>query len=378
MKTSRFTFALLFLVVLSSVAAAQTLKKANCPDLLDEMAIMKGVLKEMFSKNQSIYLESNSVDAICLPDYGMVFSVKTDWDNSSFLLKPDFAALRISEATQDSLLHQLQRQQEKLLRLQKDLLDSQQILFKSQKRLAARQMRQLKKKSREVTALLKDFLENYADVGDLLQPNQRVTVFLTGDLASSTPEVPTFYSVKKSDILRFRSGKLSEKGFWARVQKGKNPPPEIRKQIEIMTQIFKTGLKTGSHDSWGTPPPKAHLLPDYGVWFNMGSPQLGALSLAVFLKDKNTVAAKVNAKQKTGVRKYYQRLTELLGQYGFSLRFMRPDQWVLVSFHPGGFLDGSQGQIYLLRVKKVDIEKLHRKKISQKEFQKRVQLTILG
>ena len=400
-KNWTFVFMFILMALLFSHAFAQKQKSAARPEILDEVAIMKSVLKEMFSKDKNDFWDSNSVEAVYFPDYGMVFSINSNWGDHFLILNDKMIIqTRVLQASEDALKaqeqllktlsqslgenHAKQVDRDSLRKHIKKLKETirqrlgnaqkdRQLSQESLKQQSQERLKQFKKRIEKTVKSLQDFLENYADVGDLLPPNQRITVFFNDHSSSSVISVPMFYSVKKSDILSFRSGKITKDQFWARVQKGAKPSEEIQKQLEIMKRILKTGLKTVSTYSWGTREIEAHVLPGYGVWFNLGNAQIGPPSISFSFASGKSVQVKNDPKRQKAIRKYYGRIIQLIGQYGFSLRFLKPDERVVATFHSNGFLNRFGPHLYFLRVKKTNIEELHKKKITFRDFQRRVE-----
>ncbi|NOY78782.1 MAG: hypothetical protein GXO76_13040 [Calditrichaeota bacterium] len=390
-------FAIVFWVVIPSFAQ----QKKNIPnaEISEELEIMKGVLKEMLSDSKKDFFSSNSIEGIYLPDYGIVFDVKAP----KIQIEAMRAQYELLQSQQKAINESLEaiplvikEMQDALPSVLKEFnkgakSDSLRQLLKKKKQTLPRRLEEMRKANRARRAAklekikagieknkqsFREFLEDYADVGDLLLPKQKITIFYDWDFDLNDIAVlmPAVFTVKKSDILSFRSGKITESQFWAKVQKGSRPSEEVQKQLEIMKRIFKTGLKTVVSNSWGMGSLEAHVLPRYGVWFNMGNAQLGLPSIPFSFASDKSVRAKSNAKQQKAVRKYYERIIQLVGQYGFSLRFLKPEEWVVVTFHSNGFLNRLGPDLYLLRVKKADIEDLHKKNITFRDFQKRVEV----
>lgn len=399
---------IVFIIVFwgTTLGFAQQKMNLRNSEILEELRIMKGVLGEMLSDNKNDLFSSNSIEGIYLPDYGMVFDVKTpkpillSWklqlrplEAQRIALEAQKKALEESEkalplvikemenalpSTQKELNEQSRADSLRLL-LEKRKQNLPKYLEKQREEYRKRKVRILKKINQGIKENLKniqEFLENYADVGDLLTPDQRITVFYDWDstLDSTAISAPVFFSVKKTDILRFRSGKISKDQFWGKVEKGAKPSDEIQKQVEIMKRILKTGLKTTSNFSWGTSEMEAHVLPGYGVWFNLGNVPLGiSWTLPSFASDQAAQADK-KAKRQKAMRDYYSRVIKLIGQYGSSLRFLKPKQWIIVTFRSRSFSNGLKSTLYLLRVKNATVLKLRKKRIDFKKFRKGVEL----
>ena len=403
---------------------AQQKKNLPNPEISEELRIMKGVLKEMlFSDKQQGLFSSHSIEGIYLPDYGLVFDVKASGTQMMETMKAQLELLNSQQkAIQESIeampavikeaedaLPSVLREFNKEAKLDsfKQLLNERKQAFSSYlqamekasqaHRAAARAAAlekmnaALEKNKRSVQQFLKnyakattaknmrsfrEFLENYADAGDLLAPDQRITIYYDWHATpdSNSISMPAFFSVKKADILRFRSGKITEGQFWKRVQKGTKPSPEVQKQLEIMKRILKTGLKFRSNSPWPMGEAEAHFLPGYGCWFALSDARLGVSFSLPFVVPEKLAKKDEEARKQKAVQDYYSHVIRLIGQYGSGLRFLKPRQWVVVTFHTPFFSDGLNEKIFLLRVKKEDIETLRQRKIHWRAFQNRVEL----
>ncbi len=389
----------------SALAFAQKRMPAPDPEIREELRIMKGVLKEMLSGEANRFSLSGKVEGFYLPDFGMVFGVQQS-EPSALVLSTQFRQLKAQEMAlqiQEKIFETVQKGQSSSMKatgkgkhphgeglpasVKKNVFGPnwqpteakiRELLKKRQAQLAKKNAEVLTGVKRRIQSTLKnirDFFENYADAGDLLKPDQHIAVAVTWNISTDSSLVPppVFFSVRKREILRFRAGQMSEKAFWAAVKKESQLPELAQKQVQILKKIFASALgeKTGYWEVQGEP--VAYALPNYGIWFHLNKISVGLSPSALsFLGGGQTVQSN-RAKRERLVQKYTSDLTKWVGQYGSTLRFLKPRQWILVSFRTGMFWGDSQSTLYLLRVQKADILSFRMKKIDLRTFRTRVE-----
>lgn len=248
---------------------------------------------------------------------------------------------------------------------------------------------------------LLDFLNQYADAIGQLNENDRITV-----LVNLAGEGPFFYRVgteettpslleattRKSDIIQFRKGAIDENEFHKRVIfREKHREEKRQKNIDIMANIMDTALSQKYHDRFGSRGnTRGIFLDNLGVIFFMKG-EIGAAfretQMHVILENLEKMQEKrdivvTEDKQSELERKsseemvdeYKQALIEVLGDYGHTLRTLKPNEYVVivVGFDNGLGFPGADLNQFVLKTQKSDLDAYNRGDISLARLQEKM------
>ncbi|RMH87332.1 MAG: hypothetical protein D6681_15400, partial [Calditrichaeota bacterium] len=240
----------------------------------------------------------------------------------------------------------------------------------------------------EVKDKLADFLGNYAPTLSQLKDNERVSVVV--DLYATVPSLPTSLPEDESvsdfpsmieatafrkDLEAHRRGELSPEAFRKRIVYREHPVNrEIEKRMKIMGNILKTALSEEPEEVIGlTGEPGGVYLAEIGVVFFV-KPEVSRVTMALekFMRisqsgraaqsvpispeEEEDSAGQVRAK----MQRYRQELLKLVGEYGTTLRPLKPEkQIVVISVSENGWGSDDEEAFpdqLILMVKKADVD----------------------
>lgn len=266
----------------------------------------------------------------------------------------------------------------------------------------------------KISLKVQDFLGIYADAIGQLKPNDKISIYIY-DYSNRAPL--QLHSVSKSNITKFRSGKLSEEQFNSLILvtslEDKN---EMRSQIDILAYVLDSAVKTQSghrHDGIGYSGQSVNglYLENFGALFliktsygNFGNnfillgPNLLNLSANQFTGTQieifEGVSADENRKRIYNQKKELERQEEiylkriknfkksfsrLLGNYGNTLRLVKNNEWICVTTNwqiPTNIRrSGTTQNSLVMRVRKSVLVDYNKGKISNEDFFKKIKYT---
>jgi len=372
----------------NSVIAQQN-EKIDFDRLNNDLSIMEGIIDKLIGS-----VVSNRSPSIIrsqgfyVPDYGLIFSVPISKFRSGplFVLPP---ISKIPSGNGFSYSFGISKSDEtKSEKREKEILD-------------------------KISVKVQNFLGIYADAIGQLKHDDKISVYIY-DYSSRSPI--QLQSVSKSDMTKFRSGKLSEEQFNSKiVRTSLKDQNEMRSQIDILAYVLDSALKTqsGNKHRFGFSDQGVNglYLNDFGALFliktsygsigqnyvllgsdflNFSENQFGGSELDTpsdFSAEKNRKRiekrkkelekqAEVYAKK---VKTYKNSFSRLLGNYGNTLRLVKNNEWVCVmtNWQNPDNIDrsGAKPKSLVMRVRKSDLEDYNRGKISNEDFLQKIKYT---
>ncbi|MFQ5707211.1 MAG: hypothetical protein ACE5HO_07150 [bacterium] len=250
------------------------------------------------------------------------------------------------------------------------------------------------------------FLANYADAIGQLRKSDRITVLvnlgsdnlyynLVGayQTAESAPLSLLEATVRKSDIVKMRQGQLSESAFRKRIVfKERAENDKIKKNVEIMANIMDTALSKKYHQQFGSGgKTKGIYLDGVGVIFFMKGeinpkefePFESAMRLYIEAqKGQQAPQRKLDAwksesdkRTREVVKQFKSAVVELVGDYGHTLRNVKPSEFVVVAvdFNNIWEFQNFSLQKFIVKIKKKDLDAYNRGKMKLAELRKKVE-----
>ncbi len=189
-------------------------------------------------------------------------------------------------------------------------------------------------------------------------------------------------SVAMSDIRAFRKDSINEAEFSRRVKFERIESSD--EETFILSNIIETAL---ARENQISPNVVGHHLKGYGAIFFADIP-FGAISY----KNLNVLYRRAAEQYKTSrreiplrsemkddkddpgktIEKIEQKLIQILSNYGYNLKQLRPDEWVEIFLDYRDNVIRGQYSKSIIRVQKQEIDAFNREKINFDEFKKRV------
>jgi len=211
---------------------------------------------------------------------------------------------------------------------------------------------------------VKDFFCHYLIAFPYLDRNERIRVALRYEYPSfegllkeegEGPQVVVF-SIKKADLDKYKSGKLSEKALRAKIK-----VTEIRdlpRDVRVMGAILKETIDSPESMALYLPDDGAYFL-YYGRGIRHVLESLKSLRGRIELKVRKEVEHRIKAKER--------ELIETLALYSGTLVSLKEHDYVNI-----GISMTREGPTFILQAKKGDLVKLSKKELTPEEFSKRI------
>ena len=254
-----------------------------------------------------------------------------------------------------------------------------------------------------------EFLRDYADAIGQIKPADRITILTNFEYtfgvfavylgrAKSEEESPSGLKItaKKSDIVNFRKGKIDEKTFRNRVTFHKRlDSKQKNRNIDIMANILNTALNRKHRGEFRMDGKNRGIYLDgLGALFFIRGYLLGERDvityeyyLGKYLKEQEEMQAsrvktttkskKPEERIKESIKGFKDELVELVGDYGHTLRTLKPTEYVVVNINfkdnwRAHFLESPQQVI--LKVRKQDLDRYDRGELTLAALRKKVEI----
>lgn len=370
-----------------------------------DLTIMKVILDRLMKPDNSRMSWANgNTRAIYLDGYGVIF-------NYQYSMSKDLELIRTlsSEEAYQNTLERYKEEQEKAIQLYEEALKkagkfSEHIgkaveNLERTKKITQTKRDKLAKETKKMKEKLKqniiEFLGEYCDAINQLNPNDRITVVILPEMS------PYFHfgtylgqkrsgmnrlaaTVQKSDITSYRKEAIDKKAFERHIHFSSDIEDErMKRDIEIMTNIFDTALKQSPQhalvargETWGT------YIDNFGVLFMMKV--RGTLGLEIHhldIDEEQIIISTNNESPKSSkeapLENLKATLIDVLGSYGHSMRKLNRDKWIGIALeskltewkHDNGF------NTLFIKVRKRDTDALNKDRINFETFKRRVVVT---
>ncbi|MCH8019232.1 hypothetical protein IH785_05165 [candidate division KSB1 bacterium] len=254
-----------------------------------------------------------------------------------------------------------------------------------------------------------EFLRDYADAIGQIKPTDRITILANFEHnygvfavhlrgAENVEKSPSGLNItaKKSDIVDFRKGKIDEKTFRNRVTFHKRlDSKQKNRNIDIMANILNTALNRKHRGEFRMDSKNRGIYLDgLGALFFIRGYLLGERDvityeyyLGKYLKEqeemqasrvKTTIQSKSPEERiKESIKGFKDELVELVGDYGHTLRTLKPTEYVVVNINfkdnwRAHFLETPQQVI--LKVRKQDLDRYDRGELTLAALRKKVEI----
>ena len=352
-----------------------------------DLDIMEGILKSLHTQNRSILagiLREPQIRGLYFENYGVIFLIEErgsgefghEFDLSMYLEKPARA------------VEELERGEVRT-----------ETAEKPEKRRAALQDR------------LAEFLGTYADGIRQLKDEDRITILvhhqprsrslidvekaIAGESeyiwavpdkrlqAELSEQVYSEVTAKKSDIVTYRRERISEAEFRKRiVSRDRRPDASMMKKIGVMATILDKALTQPEHPVTKLDATLGIYQKGLGALFfvNAKSGHRTAYHLKIGKAPKSAVYRIRPGKAVRGESLYEERfkeeLVEVVGDYGYTLRTLKPEEYIVVEvrFPPGLRWRSSGARGLLLTVKKKSVDAYSRGDLDLAAFRQKVDI----
>jgi hypothetical protein len=254
-----------------------------------------------------------------------------------------------------------------------------------------------------------EFLRDYADAIGQIKPTDRITILANFEHnygvfmvhlrgAENVEKSPSGLNItaKKSDIVDFRKGKIDEKTFRNRVTFHKRlDSKQKNRNIDIMANILNTALNRKHRGEFRMDSKNRGIYLDgLGALFFIRGYLLGERDvityeyyLGKYLKEQEEMQAsrvktttkskKPEERIKESIKEFKDELVELVGDYGHTLRTLKPTEYVVVNINfrdnwRAHFLESPQQVI--LKVRKQDLDRYDRGELTLAALRKKVEI----
>ncbi len=394
MNKLKYVIGLAILLAFSFQTAEAQKSRGMDYDRLDEdLRIMEGIVDKLLSSVGSYNWSFNSrSQGFYLPEYGVIFSLPISTPMIQTMFVPSPAPVVAEEKGYSYAFSFGEDDDER------------------SKRLKEAEEKYLEKTSVKI----RDFLGIYADAIGQIPKNEKISVYIY-DSSDRTPL--HLYSVLKSDIVKFKSGKIDSEKFNSKIEYvSLRDKDDMRSQIDIMTYVLDTALKSQSRKSsefrYSGMGVNGLYLDGFGALFlvnNRGNffdrnfvvleYDLMRLSEQQFeidnllrskeTKSYNSQKERIESRKKAlkkqmddykeSIESYKKSFSTLLGNYGHTLRLVNQNEWLCVMTNWGESNRARRTdnilRALIMRVKKKDVEQFASGKLSKEDFFKKISFT---
>ncbi len=173
-------------------------------------------------------------------------------------------------------------------------------------------------------------------------------------------------SAKKRDIVEYRSERIGEEEFRQRLVVREHKPDDSRmKKIQILSVILDNSLKRTDQ-----------LVPNFGTrTLSMYYEGLGAvffMNAGHGYWEIHPLTTKQGAAEVETRERFREKLIEVVGDYGYTLRTLGPEEYMVVDVRfPAGW-ESNPGLV--LKVRKKDVDAFSREEMDFEEFRRKVEI----
>lgn len=399
----------LTLLCFSSIVFAQS-SKINWTRMQRDLNIMESILDKLLSESGSglqpviAGFSNNGAKGLYFDGYGVVFQISL---GASGIY--NFSVIRLEET--------LRKAQIEIMR--KDLLAPPKpeepvivvegrsgVITDKKDWSVEKRLERLKEQGTE-------FLCDYADAIGQLQNSDRITLLInfdqsrsqvfrfmtrgSGSKVSKSEKLPSGLEIaaKKSDIIDFRKGKIGKKEFQKRlVFKKRLDSSRNNKNIEIMANILSTALNRKYHQDFSSEGKNRGIyVSGLGALFFMRGQLFReremieyTFYLEKYLKEQEEIREVAVAPKPTKtppadklretLDNFKNELIELIGDYGHTLRTIKPSEHVVISidFNDRLHFNLKTPTHIILKVRKEELDKYDRGDLSLAALRKKVEV----
>ena len=364
-------------------------------DRLDEdLRIMEGIVDKLLNSvgNYNWSFNSNS-QGFYLPEYGVIFSIPL----STPIMHTMFAPPAPPVIARGKGL-------------------SYAFSFGEDEAQQNAEFKETEEKYLEKTSVkISDFLGIYADAIGQIPNNEKISVYMY----NSSDRTPLhLYSVLKSDIVKFKSGKIDSEKFNSKIEYvSLRDKDDMSSQIDIMAYVLDTAVKSqsrrsGSKFRYSGTGVNGLYLSGFGALFLVNNSrnslernfvvleydlirlseqqfELDDLLRSKETKSRNRQKERIQSKKKAlkkqlddykeSIENYKRSFSTLLGNYGHTLRLVNQNEWLCVMTNWDESHRSRQSdeilRALIMRVKKKDVEQFASGKLSKEDFFKKISFT---
>ena len=344
----------------------KTIAQKNRPstELLDDIEIIETVLDKLIKPSpRNFYFFGSNSKGFYLLDYGVIFNIHYSLSNE-----------RIVELQFDKLLKSRNNA----------------YVIKNEKKQNGKA--DVEKEIEKLKKSLSRFLGSYASSIRDLKPNERVSIIVDfngyiGSFNRSLTDTPKqlIASVNMTDLKKHRQGKISNEGFFQKINFSKIDT--FDEDISILGNVIKTSLEhSGESRRFGLAGDvKGIHFKGYGILF-ITNVNWGISSMNQFFVDDNnnkgsfSFSITSNGEKKflkdteEDLKKLERKLIRSVSNYGHTLRGLQPNEWIELAVNFKGTVGKDKYSKSIIKVKKKKVDEFHRDKISFKQFENAVQI----
>ncbi|MCG8604575.1 hypothetical protein MJD09_06180 [bacterium] len=384
-RSSFLAVTIVLLLCVVTLAQAQSTRKINWERMHRDLDIMESILNKLLTPSASEWdIWSSNPRGLYFKGYGVVFQVDTDgphqavWDAKKQALEKQLIELKARSQQNDKLVTEISRKLE---------VPNYSTNFSAS--LEA------------VKAQLVEFFGTYADAIGQLRRTERITVLakLRGNnsysdligvssISGYNPVYMLEASARKSDIIEYRRGRMSEQDFRQSVFFEERMEDDAQtKNLEIMASIMKTALNKKYHKTFGADGNVNGIhLDGLGVLFfmkgNLNEPSLELPELIDLSRKNETVVISTGSKRarrsprksRQTLREYKDALIQVVGDYGHTLRTVKSTEHVVVAIN---FRDSwgpeDVPKRLIMKIRKRDLDRYNRGTIQFAQFRRMVE-----
>jgi hypothetical protein len=389
---------LALLCVTMPLSFAQSSSNINWTRMQRDLDIMESVLNKLLTPSSPAWgLWGGKTRGVYFEGYGVVFQV-------------NYGGHQLYVLSDRKLSESLQQVEKKLRQVEKKLSEvnprqeSEDVLvLRSIDNLEeAESETDMAERLENLKEQLTEFFGNYADAIGQLKDSDRITVLVnlgndhTFNIAPLLSQRITSNqislleaTVKKSDIIEFRRGRINENEFRTRVSfSERSQNSNAKKSLDIMAEIMEKALSRKYHNDFGAENISRGIrLEGLGVLFFMKgvlddkmlkSPinfyldkYLGGQEVKIIKKDREQKSKKRLHELLDGFK---NALVEVVGDYGHTLRSLQPTEYVVVAVDFNAFWSPTDDQPnrFIMKVQKKHLDQYNRGDIELAEFRNKV------
>jgi len=385
-------FLKIVLLILSCAAAlpghAQVSARFDTSRMERDLGIMNMVLDRLVFNTSGSFARFGgaATKGIYLPDYGVIF-----------LMPNPSGALTIYSVTENA-----RRLEEELVAQQRRLKSTPRAKSGEGSSVAYEYRTENK---RDIKTPLVEFFSKYADAIGQLDDSERIAVYRAGNAnmlysftvtgqtvtrSGGEKGVENILAVaRKADIVALRSGKLRTDDFTNRLVFKNIETEAASSEIDIMARIIDTALQGRAREqAFHTNNSRGIYLDDFGVVFfinanfgheahvvNLWKAAEEQRALEEGLQKRVLDLQKATEQRRENwaaqYKKFKQQLTEVIADYGHTLRQLEPQDNIVITADLDGAPEEGPGY-FVCRVKKQHVEALNARRISREQLLKMI------
>ncbi len=390
LKSLVFAIIIALLFMKPSSSFAQTSGKINWNRMQRDLDIMENILDKLIAPSHfAISFGRNQTLGVYFEGYGVVFQVNSN-DNRLFYLSHD-KNIAIAKELIELKARTVHEDEEKNV-----------VTVITEPDEKASQAG-LTERIKELKDSLTEFLGDYSDAIGQLKETDRVTVLVNlgndeefvlaggyntkdNEKAISMLEV----TVPKSNIIEYRRGRINKSEFRQRVAFHERAQDDkMRKNLDIMANIMNTALNKKYNRNFSAEgKTKGIYLKGLGVLFFMkGNLEENGFRTPIHIyvdeyrKGEEVAISRKDREQKSkkkvreALDEYKKALVEVVGDYGHTLRTLKPAESVVVAvnFNKVWNYREEVPNRFILKVRKQDLDTYSRGNLNLADFRKKVE-----